>query len=119
MAGTYDLIGDSAIEQGADLSRKITWSDSAGVPVNLTGYTARMQVRASVGASAVLMELTTENGGIVLGGSAGTIELVRTAAQTAAFTWRRGIYDLELLSPAGKVTRLLKGEVEVDPEVTR
>lgn len=118
-AGTYDFVDDAAIERGATLDRPLVWKDGAGLPMVLTGYTARMQVRQSVSAPAILLELTTENGGIVITAATGTITLTQTPAQTAAYTWRRGVYDLELVSPLGAVTRLLQGDIESIPEVTR
>jgi hypothetical protein len=45
------------------------------VAINLTGYTARMQVRSTLESAEALIELTTANGRIALGGSAGTITL--------------------------------------------
>ena len=90
-----------------------------GTPNNLTGYTARMQVRATIAAASALLDLTTSNGGIVLGGTAGTIRILATAAQTAALTIDEGFYDLELIDGAGAVRRLLYGAVTVSKEVTR
>ncbi|CAM5591887.1 hypothetical protein [Rhodanobacter lindaniclasticus] len=87
-------------------------------PVDLGGYTARMQVRASVAAADVLLELTTENGGITLD-SDGTVTLQASATATAAMAWTRGVYDLELVDGGGVVTRLAAGSVEVSREVTR
>ena len=118
-AANYDFTGDNAWEQGATLFRRQTWSDSIGALVNLTGYTAKMQVRSSRLSTAILLELSTTNGGIVLGGSAGTMDLKQTAIQTAAFTWKKGVYDLELTAADGTVTRLMQGAVEVSQEVTR
>jgi hypothetical protein len=118
-APIHDFTGDYAFEQGATLNRRLIWKDSNGVVINLTGYTARMQVRQSVSSAVKLMDLTTENGGIVLGGSAGTVDIKATAAAMAAMTWKRGVYDIELISADGTVTRLLSGDVELVPEVTR
>lgn len=115
MAGEYDL----EFLQGETYTKQFIWKDSAGANVNLTGYTARMQVRQSKSSDTVLLELTTENGRITLGGAAGTIDLNLTATTTAAITWRRGLYDIELVASNGVVTRLLEGEVTVSKEVTR
>ena len=46
--------------KGATFNPGWTWM-AAGVPVNLTGCTARLQVRDSVESDVVLLELTTEN----------------------------------------------------------
>lgn len=113
--GDYDL----TIYVGATFSRRVVWKDGAGALVDLTGYTARMQIRSSVRNPDVLVALTTENSGITLGGTAGTIDLLLTSTQTGAITARAGVYDLELIDSTGVVTRLLQGEVEISPEVTR
>ena len=106
------------IMQGSTFQRIITKKDASGTPVNLTGYTARMQARNDLN-SAVVLDLTTENGGIVLGGVAGTIELNITATATASLIAPNTlIYDLELVNGA-VVNRQLQGEIRVSAEVTR
>jgi hypothetical protein len=113
-ATTYDIL----IEQGATFSQVITYKE-AGVAVNLTGYTARMQVRATLESATALIELTTANGRIALGGAAGTITLTISATDSAALTAGRGVYDLELVSGSGIVTRLLQGVATISRNVTR
>lgn len=108
------------IDQGATLRKRFVWrSGPLAAPVDLTGYSARMQIRSSAASATVLASLTTADASITLGGTAGTIDLHITAAQTAAFTWTTGVWDLELESPTGDVRRLLSGTAEVTPEVTR
>lgn len=115
MAGKYDIL----IEQGADYVMTFRWRDPVGVPIDLTGYTARMQFRKTKPDTAILLSATTENFYIVLGGALGTVNLAIPNAITAAFTFVRAVYDMELISPAGVVTRWLEGGVEVSQEVTR
>lgn len=110
------------VELGATFRQKITWSDKNSVPINLTGYTGRMQVRKKIDDPIALIDLTTENGGIVLGGTLGTIEIVITDLQTADLS--NGVYDLELIGPQPQVGRadvyrILYGTVEVKKNVTR
>lgn len=108
------------IEQGATFRKVLTWkAGTPAVAVDLTGCTARMQMREVITDTTPLVELTTENGGITLGGVAGTIELVITATATAAITWTAAVYDLEIEFASGDVTRLVYGTVTVTPEVTR
>jgi hypothetical protein len=114
-ATTYDI----TIEQGATFSLVITYKDN-DTPVNLTGYTARMQVRSTMESATVLIELTTgADGRIVLGGSAGTITMTIAATDTAALTAGRAVYDLELVSGGGIVTRLIQGVCTISRNVTR
>lgn len=86
-------------------------------PVDLTGYTARMKIKDKVGGT-VLLTLTTENGKIELVAVDSIIRLKLSANETAALTWKKGVYDLELESPTGVVTELLSGEITVVDEVT-
>jgi hypothetical protein len=113
---TYNL----EINQGATLALVATWRDSAGTAINLTGYTARLNVRETYASTSAVLTLTTENAGITLGDAAGTITLSATATVTAALTAPfSGVYDLELVSGGGVVTRLLEGSATISPEVTR
>lgn len=108
---------DLEVGQGATFNPTFTWKID-GAAVNLTGYTARMTARDTYGGTS-WFSLTTENGGISLGGSAGTITLNLSASTSAALTApAQGVYDLELVSGGGVVRRLLAGQVTVTPEVT-
>lgn len=110
---------DITINQGATYELTITWKDSAGTAINLTGYTARMQVRETYSSTTPIVSLTSGSG-ITLGGAAGTIAIVISATTTAALTAPfSGVYDLEIVSAAGVVTRLIQGTATVSAEVTR
>jgi len=88
-------------------------------PKNLTSYTARMQFRANVNATAILLELT-ESDGITLGGVEGTIDVVLTDAQTTAFPKNTAVWNIELVAPGpGDVTRFDEGTIEFSPDVNR
>lgn len=113
-AGTLNF----TIEQGATFNLLLTWEIDS-VPVNITNWTARLQARVDVEDSEVILSLTTSNGGITLGGAAGTISLDQTATQTALLPAGTYVYDLELISAVGAVTRLVQGELNISPEVTR
>lgn len=114
LAGTYNI----TLDQGATYSTQLTYKDSAGALIDLTGYTARMQVRIQVDSASTVLDLTTENGRIILGGAAGTINLTVDAVTTAALTAGQYVYDLELVNGA-VVDRLIMGTFLVRPEVTR
>ena len=105
--------------QGASFDYTLTWN-AGGSAVNLTGYTARMQVRETTASTAVALSLTAGTG-ITLGGTAGTIALALTATQTAAIDATPSgqyVYDLELVN-GSTVTRLVEGTFIVLPEGTR
>lgn len=112
------------IDQGASFSKVAVWKKGAtsatATPVNLTGCTARMQARAKIESPTAYLTLTTENGGIALGGALGTIEFcILSATATAALTWKSAVYDLEIVFPDGSVVRKVAGAISVSPEITR
>jgi hypothetical protein len=78
-----------------------------------------MQVRSTAASSTIVLELTTANSRITLGGTAGTVDLLVAANVTAALTPGLYVYDLELVSGGGEVTRLIEGNFNVKAEVTR
>ena len=100
-------------------SRVLTWTNNAKVPHNLTGYTAKMQVRSSAESDIVLLELSTTNGYIVLGGTAGTITLTVPAANMSIISAGQYEYDLELVSPNGQKTTIVEGNFKIKAQVTR
>lgn len=113
ISGLYNF----TIEQGATFSRTIVVKNPNDTPYNLTGYTARMQIRRDITATEIMMTLTTENGKLALGGNNGQISVLLSASDTAQIT-RNGVYDLEL-AVGSTVYRLLRGAVTLIPEVTR
>lgn len=114
-AAQYDIY----VEQGATYQLNITWKQPNNTPVNITGFSARMQFRKSKTSSTVLFSGTNTNGIITLGGAAGTVSITIPATTTDDFSFGCGVYDLELESSGGVVTRLIEGSVEVSKEVTR
>jgi hypothetical protein len=90
-------------------------------PKDLAGYSARMQIRASLeAADPPLLELETTPGtGIAIDNTDKKITLTIAAATTETITWDAGVYDLEMISSGGVVTRILQGNIAVLREVTR
>jgi len=111
--GTYNITA----YQGADWDRTFTVTQG-GSALNLSGYTAAMQVRSAADSTAYLVSLSNGSG-ITLGGTAGTIAVAITAAQSSAINAGSYAYDLEITSSGGQVTRLLEGGFNVSGNVTR
>lgn len=116
------------IEQGATFTRQFGWYNPiAGTtepdldsPVVITGYTARMQLRTTYAASTYVLSLTSSPAaGITITGASGLVDVTITDEQTTVIEARDYVYDLELESPGGVVTRLVEGTATVTPEVTR
>ena len=105
------------VEQNATYRKKFTLRSQKGRPVNLTGFAALMQIRASYGVSEVLLELSTDNGRIKPLSNDGAIELEIPSAQTA--TLGQGVYDIVLVSPDNSVKRLVQGKVLISPGTSK
>jgi hypothetical protein len=116
-AARYDLV----FERGASYPLSLIWQDGDGTAKDLTGYTAKLQIRSSKGdsASSPLSERVSP-GTITLGGAAGTVSMHWTPTETAAMTaGEEGWYDLLLTAGDGTVTRLLEGAATVQERVTQ
>lgn len=105
--------------QGKTYEQPLIFNDRFRQEINLAGYTARMQVRASVDAEDFLVELTTENNRIVIDAEQGSVLLAISAADTAELTPGSYKYDLELISASGRVYCPIYGSFKVKAEVTR
>jgi hypothetical protein len=128
-AGTYDF----TVEQGSDFINTFVWKTQPGeccndpdavlpppAPVDLTDYTLRMQIRPSPGSTTLYFEATSTNGYLPkVTPEDGIFALTIPASISSQWSWRRGVYDIEMEHiPSGSVIRLLEGAVTVSPEVT-
>lgn len=88
-------------------------------PVVLTGFSARMTIKDKVGGT-TLETLTIAGGEIAIDTANYKITLTLSATDTAAYTWKKGVYDLEMVSAdvTPVVTLLDSGAVAVEQEVT-
>jgi hypothetical protein len=116
MAVLYNVV----IDQGADWFLDVTYDNPDGTPVNLTGYTAALQLRSLPTDSTAVLSLTT-GAGITITGATGLVSIHATATQTRAIDEGVYYYDLEISSNNNPaiVTRLIQGQAEVSAEVTR
>jgi len=105
-----------AIPQGA--SWGISWPITEdGEAAALDDWTVKAQIRSTATNSIVLHEWSTELGNATTSGSA--VTLLLNPATSSAWTWERGVYDVELTSPDGTVYRIAEGPVYISQEVTR
>lgn len=111
------------IEQGSTFARTFRLKDSVGNYIDLTGYSARMQVRQSHSATTAIVDIDSgSKGGVEVepDSTQGAIKITLTATETAQLTAPlAGVWDLEIVSGGGEVTRVLEGAVRITPEVTR
>lgn len=117
MAATTDLV----IDQFATFKTAFRWqTKGTGTPVNLTGYSAQMQIRRTPADATALVSLTSAaNGGITIEGTEGRVNIEISAATTSNLAPGRYVYDLVLTDLSSKKKRLVEGVVIVDAGVTR
>lgn len=112
------------IYQGATFRKRLTWKSGPTIAeaelVDLTGCVARAAIRENYDDPVALLDMTTENGRIVLGGTAGTIDIELSAEATAGLPYLKAgaLWDLEIEWLDGDVCRLFQGAVRISPEVT-
>ena len=90
----------------------------AYAPVNVTGYTAALQLRSLPESPTTVLSLTSSSG-ITVGTTNGLFAVHATAIQTANIDEGIYYYDIEITSPTSVVTRLAQGQIVVSAEVTR
>ena len=105
-AGTYNF----TIEQGTTFSRVLTLQEN-GSAMNLTGYSVASQMRSTHDSSSIVATFS----GSVTNASSGQLTLSLTNSQTSAIEEAIYVYDVEITSGTGSVTRILEGNVTVTP----
>ena len=109
-AGTYNFI----LEQGATFTRTLTVKENNSA-MNLSGYSVASKMRSTHDSSTVVGTFTCT----ISNATGGIITMSMTNSVTGAIEEGIYVYDLEMTSGSGVVTRLMEGTVTVNPEVTR
>jgi hypothetical protein len=108
------IYANLTVDQGSSFESTIDITDSENNPVNLTGYTFRGQIRKTY-ASTTSVSFTITS----ISPTSGSIKLVLSAEQTSGIKAGRYLYDVEIISSTNIVTRVIEGQIEVTPRVTR
>ena len=110
-AAAYNL----TIDQGSDFALDLVVKDD-NVVKNLTGYSARAQMRNTKGSSIVAATFTCTIPSAV----AGEVKMELPNATSSALSAGKYYYDLEIYTGSNAlVQRLMQGTVILTPEVTR
>lgn len=105
---------DIFIDQGSSYSSTIDVLDSNRLPYNLTGYTARGQIRKSYASQNAINFATNINTPLE-----GKVNISLTSTQTRGMKAGRYVYDIEVYNISGHVLRISEGQVEISPATTR
>lgn len=111
------------VPQGTTFFYQVTFLDATAnnAPVDLTGFVARLQARVKVSDPDPPAYATDSlpGGHLTIVAASGVVRLEVPATVTAAWDFKRWVFDLEVESPTGTVYRLVKGSMTLDLEVTR
>lgn len=127
-AGKYSFV----IEQGTTVNFEIQYKDANSNPVDLTSYSARMQLRPTVDSNTVYLTLSSslnsDGTGLNMSGSNGTtpptsgsIGIYISAYTSSLLSFDTAYYDLEIYSGSTYpvTSRVLEGQIRLSKEVTR
>ena len=134
MAGLYNF----TIEQGSTVTFEITYKDSSGTPVDLTGYEAAMNIKTNFSQSPGVTNVLTLSSSIgdtytkakdlaflSLSGSnlqkdldSGSIGVYIGYDKSAEMAKDEYFYDLEITDADDTRTRLLQGKIKISKQVT-
>lgn len=115
MTARYDF----KLNQGADTALPIVLKDCKGTAIDLSGYTVAMQIRRFKASTDAIDTLGTDDGRIVMEPADGKFTLTFPHQITEAYPVAKLVYDIEITSGDGEITRVLEGSVTVSGEVTR
>jgi len=134
MSANYDI----PAEQGSDFFLHIRYLDEDDNPVDLSDYTAEMQVRRSYEMDGVLAFFTSDPCGATIGntfgyggitlncsydgvtGYTGGVFITATGTGMSNMPIGKFVYDLRILGITGNnVVRMLEGRFDSSPRVTR
>lgn len=130
-AGKYSWV----LEQGTTIDFEIQYKDSNSVPIDLTNYSGKMQLRDSYANnpnSVVYLTLSSsrqpDGTGLNFSGSNGTtpptsgsIGIYIASCTSSLLTFNTAYYDLEIYSGSGDcpyTVRVLEGQVRLSQQVT-
>jgi hypothetical protein len=108
------IVSNLTVDQGSTFSASVDITDTEDNILVLTGYTVAGQLRKTYDSStAVSFAASVSNA------TTGEVTISLTATQTNALIAGRYVYDVEITSAGGTVTRVIEGQLEVTPGVTQ
>lgn len=107
-------ISNLFVDAGSDFNNVVTVAAANGGPLNLSGYTAKAQMRKSYNSSTAYDFNAT-----IYNAVGGQVRLQLLAADSSLIPPGRWLYDLEITSAQGDKKRVVEGIVTITPQITR
>jgi hypothetical protein len=106
------------VDQNATFSFILEYKDDNGNAIDLTGASAKMQVRDTKGGAKLAVTLTSPSGGIVIDQLNGKLTIKMTPTQTNKLFYPKSSYDLMVVDSNGNKIKLLEGFMTLNRSVT-
>jgi hypothetical protein len=106
------------VDQNATFSFIVEYKDENDDAIDLTGASAKMQVRDTKGGSKLAVTLTSPSGGITIDGPNGKLTVKMTPTQTSKIFYPKSSYDVMVVDSNGNKIKLLEGFMTLNRSVT-
>jgi len=113
MSKRTPIYNPEAFTQGDTWSMTTAVLDNNGSPKNLSGYSAKYQLRERPGSPVILALTSSPAAGISINTSTAEITISISATQSAAFNFNKAKCSLQLISGAGVIQTLFMGDQEI------
>jgi len=105
------------VDQDTTFTFVVEYRDPDDAIIDLTGSTAKMQVRDAT-AQKLAFTLTSPSGGITIDGAQGKVTVKMTPTQTKKLFYPKSIYDLIVVDSSSNRIKLLGGYITLQRTVT-
>lgn len=106
------------VDQNATFSFVVEYKDDNGNAIDLTGASAKMQIRDVKGGTKLAVTLTSPSGGIVINGPLGKLTVTLTPTQTNKLFYPKSVYDIMVVDTNANKIKLLEGFMTLNRSVT-
>ena len=107
------------VDQNTTFTFTVEYKDNSNNPIDITGCTAKMQVRDTKGGSKLAFTLTSPStGGITIDGPNGKLTIKMTPTQTNKLFYPKSSYDIMLTDTNLNKIKLLEGFMTLSRSVT-
>jgi hypothetical protein len=106
------------VDQNTTFSFIVEYKDNNGLPIDLTGASAKLQVRDTKGGSKLAFTLTSPAGGITITPLLGKLTIKMTPTQTSKLFYPKSSYDIMITDSNTNKIKLLEGFITLSRSVT-
>ncbi len=106
------------VDQNTTFSFIVEYKDNNGLPIDLTGATAKLQVRDTKGGSKLAFTLTSPAGGITITPLLGKLTIKMTPTQTSKLFYPKSSYDIMITDSNTNKIKVLEGFLTLSRSVT-